>query len=104
MLEEKYFVKIESGLINISTNSFFNFAFPQIISNGKNTHPVVIFKGNKKYILVCLVAFRDAMDEIMTIDRNNAEPNDTVYLLFIEAALFVGVVEPDWFFCPWFCL
>ena len=102
MLEEKYFVKIERGLINISTNSFFNFVFPQIISNGNNTHPVVIFKGNKKYILVCLVAFRDAMDEIMTIDRNNAEPNDIIYLLLIEATLLMYV--EDWSSCPCFSL
>ena len=93
-----------NGLIKISKNSFFNFGAPKIIAKGKNTHPIVILKGVKKYNLVCLVAFRDARAEIKTITKNNAEPNDTVYLLFIEAALFVGVVEPDWFFCPWFCL
>ena len=43
----------------------------------------MIFKGNKKYILVCLVAFWDAMDEIMTIDWKNAEPNDRIYAIVL---------------------
>ena len=50
----------------------------------------------EKINLVCLVAFRDAIDEIKTIVKNNAEPKDTVYLLFIEAVLSMGEAELDW--------
>ena len=104
MFEEKHFEQIENGLIKISTNSFFNFGFPKIIANGKNTQPIVILKGVKKNNLVCLVAFRDARAENRTIAKKNADPIDTVYLLLIEAASFVGVVKPDWYFCPLLCL
>ena len=104
MLLEKQLKKMVNGQIKISTNSFFNFGFPQIISKGNSTQDVVIFKGWKKYNLVCLVAFRDAWIEIITIPRNNAEPKDTVYLLSIEAALVPGEVEIDWQFCALICL
>ena len=57
----------------------------------------------EKFNLVCLVAFRDAMDEIKTIVKNNAEPKVTVYLLFIEAVLSMGAAELDWYSCPLFC-
>ena len=49
-----------------------------IISNGKNTHPMVIFKGMKKNNLEVLFPFCDATDEIKIMARNNAEPKDTV--------------------------
>ena len=78
MFEEKHFEKMVNGLIKISKNSFFNFGSPKIIAEGKNTHPIVILKGVKKYNLVCLVAFRDARAENRTIAKKNAEPMETV--------------------------
>ena len=89
MFVEKPFKRTLKGIFKISIKSFFNFGFPKIISNGKNTDIVVRLKGMKKKNLVCLVTWPDANPIDKTNAKNNVELKDTVYLLFIEATLFI---------------
>ena len=104
MFVEKHFKYFFKGLFKILTNSFFNFGFPKIIISGKHIQPPVMPTGEKKYNFSCLVDLCDAIEKIIISAKNNAEPKDTVYLLLIEAALFLGAVESDSCLCSLLCL
>ena len=102
MFVEKPVKRTVKGIFKISIKSFFSFGFPKIINNGNNTEIVVRLKGMKKKNLVCLVAWPDANPIDKTNAKNNVELKDTVYLLLIEAVLFIDV--EDCLFCSVFCL